>query len=207
MPSASDDFSGKNCFIILNPSKGHFHLYGDDPEELKIRDIANALSKQCRFTGHLEEDYWYSVAEHSVDVSHIIQRMGGSVFEQFCGLMHDTSEAYLSDINAPFKREMGQYYEKEALIWARVAAKWNLPLKLPDIVKEADWLALFIEARHFVVGGNVALMENWVGYDPHCYRALKPPFDLYRMKGMTFTQARWAFLDRFQELQDAIAAS
>lgn len=204
MPSASDRFEGEHCFIITNPSKSNFHLYGNDPDEIKIRDIANAISKQCRFTGHLEEDYWYSVAEHCVDTSFIIERMGGTIMEQFCGLMHDTPEGYLSDINAPFKREIGQYYEKEALIWKRIAEKFGMPLELPAIVKAADWIALFVEARTFVAPGRPEIMKGWIGYDPHGIKANSDPFDRYQMQGLGFRAARVHFLNRFEELQDAL---
>jgi len=204
MPSASDNFTGENCFIITNPSMGAFHLYGDDPDEIKIRDIANATSKQCRFTGHMEEDSWYSVAQHMVDVSHIVEKLGGSKADQFAALLHDAPEAYLSDIAAPFKRELAVYYEKEALIWKRIAAKFGVPEKLPTVVKDADWIALFIEARTFVVPSNPAICEKWVGWDPWGIKAKTFP---YIMKQKTYVQAKWSYLDRFEKLQDALTPS
>ena len=196
MPSNTDEF-GNSPFILTNPSRGSFHLYGDNPGEIHIKDIANSLSKQCRFTGHFVESAWYSVAEHSVDVSHIIGLLGGTKEEKFAGLMHDTPEAYLSDINAPFKREIGQYYDKEALIWARIAAKFGVPEKLPAIVKTADWVALFIEAMTFVVPDHHEMLETWVGAEDHLPIAKSIG---YKMAGLTHNQARKLFLARFKEL-------
>jgi hypothetical protein len=204
MPDVTDRFEGDHCFIVTNPSQGNFHLYGTDPEEIHIGDIANALSKQCRFTGHLVEDAWYSVAEHSCDVANIIKQMGGSKAEQFAGLMHDTPEAFLSDICAPFKREIGQYYEKEALIWARIAPKFGLPLKLPDIVKAADWRALFIEASTFVIPFRLDILKTWIGYAEHGDAALSMN---YPMVGMDHRTARNYFLATFSILKGAVLAT
>jgi uncharacterized protein len=198
MPSASDRFEDENCFIITNPGFGKFHLYGDDPDEIKIEVIANALSNQCRFTGHLIEGVWYSVGEHVCDVANIIRLMGGTVLEQFCGLMHDAPEFGLSDIAAPFKRELLAYYDKEALIWRRVAAKFGLPEKLPEIVKTADWRALFIEAHQFVVPGRVDILEGWVGADEHLKDALAMN---YTMSGLPPGGAKPILLTKFKTLR------
>ena len=200
MPDSTSRFDGENCYIIVNPSLGKFHLYGDDQSELNITDIAQALSNQCRFTGHMSGDNWYSVAQHSVDVSEIIALLGGSKFEQYCGLMHDTPEAFLTDIAAPFKRELGNYYDKEALIWARIAAKFELPEKLPTIVKQADWIALFLEARAFVVDradDPLAILKTWVGYDPYGKQAETLNYGLIQRDRR---KVREDFLSRFQKL-------
>ena len=45
-----------------------FDLLDPKPDQINIHDIANALSKLCRFTGHVKQ--FYSVAEHSIRVSH-----------------------------------------------------------------------------------------------------------------------------------------
>lgn len=197
MPSDKDSFVNQ-CFIITNPSHGRFHLYGDDPDEIDIGDIANALSKQCRFTGHMALDRWYSVAEHSCDVARIIKALGGSKQHQFAGLMHDTPEFALSDIAAPFKREIGNYYEKEALIWKRVSEKYGLPLALPPIVKQADWIALFIEALTFVA--PVSIVEHWVGWSEHGTSAQNLMAKGFKMRGLSYKRARIHFLAQFERL-------
>lgn len=198
MPSSSDSFEGNHCFIITNPSQGNLHLYGDDPGEIQIDDIVNALGNQCRFTGHMRPGSWYSVLEHSCDVSSLVRLMGGSPLEQYCGLMHDSPEFGLSDIAAPFKRELMAYYDKEALIWVRIAAKFGLPLKLPEIVKTADWRALFIEANQFVVPGRVDILENWIGAAEHLIPALEMN---YKMDGLPPGGAKPRFMHMFKTLR------
>lgn len=202
--SVTDRFEGDHCFIITNPSQGNLHLYGEDPDEIRIEDIANALGNQCRFTGHMRPGSWYSVLEHECDVSNIVRLMGGTIMDQFCALMHDTSEYGLSDIAAPFKRELLAYYDKEALIWKRVAAKFGLPEKLPDIVKEADWRALFIEANQFVVPGRLDLIRTWVGADDHLQNALDMHYD---MEGLPPGGAVPLFMVKFKHLRAQLANS
>lgn len=201
-PSATGRFDGDNCFIITNPSQGNLHLYGDDPDEIKIEDIANALGNQCRFTGHFIPGVWYSVLEHSCDVANLVRRMGGTLLEQYCGLMHDSPEFGLSDIAAPFKRELMAYYDKEALIWKRIASKFGLPEKLPDIVKTADFRALFIEAHQFVVPGRVDILKTWVGAAEH----LQPALDMnYTLQGLPPGGAVPKFMLKYNMLRAQLA--
>lgn len=210
MPSDQDDFTDKHCWIVTIPSRGAFHLYGDDPSEIKITDIANALGHQCRYTGHMQPWAWYSGAEHSCDVAWVVKQLGGNRAQQFAGLMHDTPEYGLSDIAAPFKRELGNYYAKEALIWKRIAAKYGIEEKLPDIVKQADWICLFLEAATFVVPKDWDYLSTWVGWNPHGmsafakYEQWVPRWKFRRpiMRGLTYKQAPAEFLRRFRELYE-----
>lgn len=197
-PSVTDRFEGDHCFIVTNPSQGRLHLYGDDPDEIQIEDIANALGNQCRFTGHMRPGYWYSVLEHVCDASNLVRLMGGTPLEQYCALMHDSPEFGLSDIAAPFKRELMAYYDKEALIWKRIAAKFGLPEKLPEIVKVADWRALFIEANQFVLPGRQDILRTWIGADEH----LQPALDMnYTMVGLPPGGAVPLFMIKFKTLR------
>lgn len=205
MPSEKDSFVGANCFIITNPSQRNFHLYGNDPDEIDIGDIANALSKQCRFMGHMHLDRWYSVAEHSCDVARIVKLLGGSKQHQFAGLMHDAPETYLADIAAPFKREIGNYHDKEKLIWDRIAAKYQVVNPLPAIVKHADWVALFIEALSFVA--PLPIIETWVGWDEHGTTAQNLMAKGFKMHGLSYRKARVRFLETFLKLKQYVAVA
>jgi hypothetical protein len=65
-----------------------------NPDDIRIADIAHALSQQYRFAGHTRT--FYSVAEHSVRVS-LLCRPDDALW----GLLHDASEAFLTDVPAP----------------------------------------------------------------------------------------------------------
>jgi len=76
-----------------------FPLAEPDPNQIDIEDIAHALSMLCRFNGHCTQ--FYSVAEHSMHVSHEI-----SNDLALAGLLHDAAEAYLGDVPSPLKKEL-----------------------------------------------------------------------------------------------------
>lgn len=202
MPSSDDRFDGDDCYIKVNPSGGYFHLHAEgDTSEIHILDIASAISRQCRFTGHLLPEFdHYSVAEHCVLVSALLKKMGADTQLQFAGLMHDAAEAYLSDIAAPFKRELGSYYEVEAKIEKRINKKYgiNLTPHAHDMLKKADWIALWIEAKQIIVR-DPAEVESWKGYElygPDSAEYMTP------VQCWNHRTARDQFLIRFAELCD-----
>jgi hypothetical protein len=77
-------------FDIFNPKSWVF----------SIDDISQALSNQCRFNGHVD---FYSVAEHCVRVSQLLEADGHLRNTQLLGLLHDAAEAYIGDIPGPWK--------------------------------------------------------------------------------------------------------
>jgi len=92
-----------------------FEPLNPDPDDIDPLDIAHALSMVCRFTGHTRR--FYSVAEHSVRVSWLVEEMGGPM-AGLCGLLHDASEAYIADVARPLKHSptMAPYRAVEARI-------------------------------------------------------------------------------------------
>lgn len=115
------------------------------PEDIRIEDIAHALSMQCRYAGHCSQ--FYSVAEHSVRVAELLPRE-----VQLWGLLHDASEAYLVDLPRPIKRhsEIGALYRvaEESLMRA-IAARFDLEWPEPPLIDGADkamlcWEAMFL---------------------------------------------------------------
>ena len=116
-------------------------------KDIKLTDIAHALSHQCRFSGHTRE--FYSVAEHSVRVSQLLEEQGYSVRTQLWGLLHDASEAYLQDVASPLKRQdcFDSYREAEQRLMLAICHTFELPSKQPEAVTKADLSLLATEAR------------------------------------------------------------
>lgn len=117
-----------------------FDPYKPDPDKINIKDIAHALSNLCRFNGHCKK--FYSIAQHSILVSSYC-----SGENRLWGLLHDASEAYISDICSPIKHTIRGYTELEAGIMDVICKKYNLPVKMPKEVKENDILLLVLEKQ------------------------------------------------------------
>lgn len=118
-----------------------------DPDDIVIEDIAHALSQQCRFTGHTQE--FSSVAEHCVRVSWLVP--ANLALE---ALLHDASEAYLSDIARPVKKAPGfaeTYLKYEAQLERAIATRFGLPERdeMHPEIKKADQYALEAEVATF----------------------------------------------------------
>lgn len=83
------------------------------PEENKIHieDIAHALSLMCRANGHFV--HFFSVAQHSINCAKEARARVLSENIQLACLLHNGSEAYLSDITRTVKKHLSRYIEIE----------------------------------------------------------------------------------------------
>ena len=98
-----------------------------DIEQIHIEDIAHALSLMCRANGHFVR--FYSVAQHSINCANEAKARGLSERVQLACLLHDASEAYLSDITKPVKKHLSDYREIENRLQAVIYTKFlGLPL-------------------------------------------------------------------------------
>ncbi len=82
--------------------------------DISIQDIAHALSLTCRGGGHVS--YFFSVAQHSINCMNEAKARGWSERLQLACLLHDASEAYISDIIRPVKVHLSNYLEIESMI-------------------------------------------------------------------------------------------
>lgn len=135
-----------NQDFIITFSKQKFSPLQAKSEELDIRDIAHALSLMCRANGHIR--HFYSIAQHCLNCSREAKARGLSEKIQLACLLHDASEAYLSDITRPIKRSLPQYLEFEEVLQNLIFDKFNLAhLKEEEssLVKEIDDALLYYE--------------------------------------------------------------
>lgn len=115
-------------------------LEGIEADDVDLVDIAAALSRLCRFGGHVSA--FHSVAAHSVQVSALVEaslehldparrRQGAAL-----GLLHDASEAYLGDITRPLKRLpiMAGYRDLEAALTLQIWGRFGLAAAAQDDV-------------------------------------------------------------------------
>ncbi len=120
-------------------------------EHIAIEDIAHSLSLQCRGGGHIK--HFFSVAQHSINCSLEASNRGYSKRVQLACLLHDASEAYISDITSPVKRQLSQYIEIEKMIQGQVwSAYFKEPLNQSEFEKVdlIDELMLYHELYHLL---------------------------------------------------------
>lgn len=99
-------------------------------EEINVADIAHSLSLLCRANGHIP--HFYSVAQHCLNCMEEAKARGYSERVQLGCLLHDASEAYLSDITRPIKPHLNGYYEIEERLQTLIFNKWLSPALTED---------------------------------------------------------------------------
>jgi hypothetical protein len=159
-----------------------FNFLEPETSKFKLLDIASALSKICRFTGHTRQ--FYSVAQHSVMCSHLVPKE-----DRLAALMHDAAEAFIGDVSTPLKQLLPDYKAIEARVEAVVFARFGLPAELPSSVKAADLRMLATEAKKFMPREAM----NW---DILAFVELVP----VNLVPWSPAQAQAEFLDRYQEI-------
>jgi len=168
-----ETFSGKK-FYFLDPN----------PEDIDIIDIAHSLSMQCRFTGHAKD--FYSIAEHSLIVAELCPPE-----YKLWGLLHDASEAYLTDVASPVKPHLINYKLMERVIMEPISKHFGLSLDVPKEVHKADMEALRIEAYWLMKSKG----ETWL-----INKGLEPMDSVPPLKGYNPEEAKEAFLKEFNRL-------
>jgi len=156
-------------------------------EKIDIRDIAHSLSMVCRAGGHFKA--FHSVAQHCISCAKEAEARGESKRVQLACLLHDGSEAYLSDITRPVKIRLPDYKKFEDVLQDIVWLKWlNTPLTAEErkTVFEIDDCMLYYEFKHFK---DVELYET----PPHL--CTKPSYDF-----MPFKDVENEYMRIFNEL-------
>ncbi|MBS4210036.1 HD domain-containing protein [Bacillus sp. FJAT-50079] len=93
-------------------------------DEISTRDIAHALSLTCRANGHAA--HFFSVAQHSIYCAREAKNRGYSERVQLACLLHDASEAYISDITRPVKRHLTDYMKIEDTLQKTIYETYGL---------------------------------------------------------------------------------
>lgn len=153
-----------------------------DPKasDVCIADIAAALSKQCRFTGHTKR--FYSVAEHCVNVSLVVPKNMA-----LAGLLHDASEAYVTDISSPLKSLLPEYKAIEKRVQQAIFDCYGLEFPYQQEVKDADEACLIAERNELL------------GPCPFEWQVKAEPATIF-VVGLPPSDAERLFLNRFAEL-------
>jgi uncharacterized protein len=187
-----DDFKasfmegGDEAYIETYTGKRVYFLH-PKPDMFDIVDIAHALSNNCRWTGHCKT--FFSVAEHSVFASYLVAKPF-----KLAALMHDASEAYLTDVAAPIKPNLTSYYELEANIMAALSVRFGFQFPLAPEIKVADTILLSEEAYQLLPTEG----QSWGMWKT--IQGGRPKRQHLQFGFWTPQQAEMKFLNRYQEL-------
>lgn len=135
---------------ITTYSKIHFTPLKPRQEDIRIEDIAHPLSLMTRANGHFPQ--FYSVAQHSIQCAREANARGYTKRVELACLLHDASEAYLSDITRPVKKNLPGYQEIERVLQKAIYERFLG--SAPDAaeaekIKEIDDTCLYYEFYHF----------------------------------------------------------
>ncbi|MBL4933092.1 phosphohydrolase [Clostridium paridis] len=109
---------------ILTYSKTKFYPLDPIEDDIKIIDIAHALSMLSRANGHFK--HFYSVAQHSINCYKEAKFRGYSERVQLGCLLHDASESYISDLTRPVKKNLPGYFKIEEKLQGIVYKKFGV---------------------------------------------------------------------------------
>jgi hypothetical protein len=179
-----------------------FHFFGNDPEEIRIEDIAISLGNICRFGGHCR---FYSVAEHSTLVSRLLVPKRTDLTREEAhraarGLLHDASETYLGDMLQPLKYDlaMENYRALEKFVQGRIGRRFGVDFTVDAmLVKDIDDRMLVTERKQLQGPPVKPWHPRYEQVQPLviALECLPPPL------------ARQAFMERWEEIQTALKNS
>jgi hypothetical protein len=152
--------------------------------EYDIRDIAHALSMNCRWTGHVKR--FYSVAEHCYYAS-----MQAPDPHKLGALLHDASEAYVHDMPSPLKWFLAEkgftaMKDLEDEIDETIFKRFGVPYPVDPAIKLVDQRLLATEHRDLMPENSER-------------KAMKEPY-VFPVMCYSPEMAEQLYLKRFQEL-------
>ena len=170
-----------NSGIMIDPTKPRQEL-------LKIEDIAHALSMLCRANGHFVS--FYSVGQHCINCAREAAARGYTRRVQLACLLHDGSEAYLSDVTRPVKEELPMYRQIEEPLQDMIWRKW-----MGSDLTQEEYRQVFEIDDDILYHEFVALMQGTRLWEPAPVLRAEPEFAF-----SGFEQTRKAYLDLFSAL-------
>ena len=136
---------------ITTFTKKRFDPLSPDVSLIDIKDIAHSLSLLCRANGHFPT--FYSVAQHSINCAKEAKARGLGNRVQLACLLHDASEAYISDVTRPVKSALEKYKEIEKNLESKIYEKFlgsALTEEEYALMREIDDVLLYHEFFRFM---------------------------------------------------------
>ena len=173
-------------------------LVDPSPMDIEIEDIAHGLARVARWNGQTIGEHAFSVAQHSVLVEDICQRLDPTLTpsKSMTALLHDASEYVIGDMISPFKTILGaSYKDVEARLEKAIYLRFGLPAiptqRLKRMIKKADLICAWFEAVQ-LAGFELDEADRFFG---------RPPEDIHLdLTPLSVRAAQTAFLERHSVL-------
>lgn len=179
------------------------NLLDPSPLDIEIEDIAHGLVFVARWNGQTHGDYPYSVAEHSVFVLELYQRLYPKAERkwQLAALLHDAPEYVIGDMISPVKSAVGPgYAEMDKRLTEAIHLRFGLPAEIPSNIKKqikrADKISAWLEAVE-IAGFSTEEADKLFGkpvLDDIPRRKLRPHPPM---------ESKGAFLEVFNDLNES----
>ena len=128
-------------------------LLDPTPLDVEVEDIAHGLAFVARWNGQTVGKYAYSVAEHSLLVEQIFNRLvpNAPANQRLTALLHDAPEYVIGDMISPVKASVGAGYDEldkrlASAIHIRFGLPAITPITLKRKIKRADKISAWLEA-------------------------------------------------------------
>lgn len=188
---------------IRTSSGVKFYPLNPDPQGILIEDIAHALSLLCRGNGHVK--VFFSVGQHCIHCAKEAEQRGYSTRLILACLLHDASEAYLSDITRPVKQHLQDYCRYEEHLLEVIYKKFlGSPLSQEEqkLVKIIDDDMLYYDLRDLLnefVNKSVGELVN--EKEP---RSAPVMYSSFSYKERPFKEVEEEYLSLFRKYSDAL---
>lgn len=165
-------------------------MYPLAPKEsdFRIEDIAHALSLMTRANGHFKR--FFSVAQHCIHCSLEGENRGYDDRLCLALLLHDATEAYISDLTRPVKCSLMDYNEIEdqlQIVLFRAFGLGALSAEDQKLISVIDDDMLYYEFEELHIGG---------GFGREYHLSRRYPLDFCEMGLVEQT-----YLDRYYDLK------
>jgi 5'-deoxynucleotidase YfbR-like HD superfamily hydrolase len=121
------------------------------PCDIVIEDIAHALTRLCRYGGHVAS--WYSVAGHSLAMAQFAETLVDEAMLE--ALLHDAAEAYLGDTISPVRKLLSDE--------ARRSAAWQVEKDQSAFVDEQSMLERLHQRYQGLIAAKFKLRDSVTG--------------------------------------------
>ena len=188
---AQEEFFKVSTSEFVTFTGREFRILDFCTRDVRLEDIAHGLSNVCRYGGQCRS--FYSVAEHSILVSRMIEHFSSILGMTQSGLMHDGSEAYLVDLPTPVKVLCPGYKLLEDQFERAIFDAFGLSFGFKSpVVKECDY-RMYLRERSILMPGKEKIEPSELD-------------ELLPIQCLSPEQAKRAFLERAEELDIRLAS-